>query len=136
VRRAPQLLLLASLLPLGAGCGDDFDPEYWIDEPRLIGVVADPPELDVGQTSTLQAIVATPHGEPVKYAWYLCDVAALASSSGSAAEACVNPDPDQPYLSPLGETASVQVTMPNTPIDKLGLPDYTLGLFVSVRADI
>lgn len=132
--RVLPLLALASLA-LGA-CGDDFFPSYWIKEPRLIGVVADQPELDVGQKTTLHAIVANPTNEPIRYYWYRCDVENLASFGGDTATACVDPDRNQPYLTALGETAAVEVTMPDTPIEKLGIPDYTLGLYITVRVDI
>lgn len=134
--RARFLPLLATASLVLAACGDDFFPSYFIKEPRVIGVVADQPELDVGQSTTLRAIVANPTNETIRYFWYRCDVEAVASFGGDTATACVDPNRDQTYLVALGETASVDVTMPDTPIEKLGIPDYTLGLYIPIRVDI
>lgn len=128
--------LACALLLLAAACGDNFDPVYWVDEPRVLGVVAEPPEIDVGQATTLTAIVANPTSEPVRYAWFRCDVQNLPGWSGDTATACVDNDREQPYLVPLGDTATIVTTMPDVPLDKLGVPDYTLGLYAQFRLDL
>lgn len=128
--------VIASLSVCLGACGDDFFPSYWIKAPRILGVVADQPELDVGQATTLHAIVANPTNESIRYYWYRCDRENAVSTGTDTAEACVDPDRNQSFLIPLGETASVDVTMPDTPLEKLGIPDYTLGLYVTIRLDI
>lgn len=61
----------------GAGCAPEFDPATLITAPRVIAVVAEPPEAVPGQEVTLTPIVAAPggtlvEGEGYRAAWWRC----------------------------------------------------------------
>jgi hypothetical protein len=129
-------LTFAVLLTLGA-CQNNFDPASYLDPsggPRVLGVVATPPEVAPGATSMLQAIVAAPDtGAPVTFEWAVCMLTPT-PGQGSTNPACLTTD-SADFLVPLPSTTeTAQVTMPpdETP-QKLGLPDPTGGFYLPVR---
>lgn len=127
-----------ALCVLGVGaCGDSFSPVYWLREPRLIAVTADPPELPRLAKATLTAVVADPSGSgAATFRWWRCDRAAIAGVDGDVSPDCMRDDPNVDYLVSLGSGASVEVVMPDVEPATLGVPDYTLGVYVPIRVDM
>jgi hypothetical protein len=51
----------------------DLSPRWLVDRPRVLAVVADPPEIEPGQTATFSALVPLPEGEPPHVRlWFAC----------------------------------------------------------------
>jgi hypothetical protein len=77
-----------------AGCQDGFDrrPEV-IDRPRILAVVAEPPERRPGEASLLRAVVAAPGGElDGALDWSLCRAPRPLADGAPVAQACLDDD--------------------------------------------
>ncbi|MBU1241901.1 hypothetical protein KJ612_01745 [Myxococcota bacterium] len=64
---------MVPLFLFSANCGSDFRPPGKLvdDEPQVLGIRAEPPEVGAGDTMTVDALVHWPQGE-VHYLWFLC----------------------------------------------------------------
>lgn len=63
------------LLLIGSACGNEFTPYEEIDAPRVLALRASEPEIQFGETTTLDALVTEP---PTSYAWSWCPFVASA----------------------------------------------------------
>ncbi len=126
--RPPLPIALLPVLVLGA-CGPSFDPPELLTEPRLLAVVAEPPELASGDKTTLTAL-HHPLSGAATYEWAYCT-----RTSGSAAAVspdCITNDTAS-YLLPIGTGETVDFTMPAFPPNQFGLPDATFGVYLPIR---
>jgi hypothetical protein len=79
-----------------AACEADFDPESRVDAPRVIGIVAEPPEIGFDQAAAVAATVSFPE-QVARMAWTAC-----AMPLGAAAEyACGVPEVPLASIGPL-----------------------------------
>jgi hypothetical protein len=96
VNRAGALL---ALLTAAAGCASEPGPPEWlVDGPRVIAVIAEPPEVAPTFPTTLQAIAAGPEG-PIDASaarWLQCAQPAALTDPGGIAASCL--DDGQPTL--------------------------------------
>jgi hypothetical protein len=136
---------LAALVLL-AGCQSPFAPSSLIEGLRVLAVKAEPPELAPGETSTLTVLAAeTNQKNPVMFDWARCNLAP-GPTDPAINRSCILPPADGPSpLTPLTGATEVNtlstpshleqlaVTMPQVTADQLGLPDYTLGVYVPYR---
>ena len=65
-------LIIAITLLLSLGCGDKLPPEWEISRYQVLGVVANPPEVDPDGTVELTITDFDPAGEAVTYHWSVC----------------------------------------------------------------
>ncbi len=76
VMRAPLLpLVLLTACPIGNNKYPkpaDLSPAWRIDKPRILAVVADPPEIRPGETARFRALITDPNGELGSTAWIAC----------------------------------------------------------------
>ncbi len=71
------------------GCEPGFRPETLVDDMRLIGITASPPDLRPGETANLNALVLDPsRAQPSTVLWLGCE----ADPYNSNTSACANPD--------------------------------------------
>jgi hypothetical protein len=126
---------LAVALAAG-GCSADFDPISYLDPStlRVIAVVADPPEVAAGASTTI-TVIAPPlaDGTPITYEWALCTQPPPPGTSDVDTN-CLTLDTAS-FLIPIDSTsATATVTMPaDTNPANLGIPDVTGGFYVPVR---
>jgi hypothetical protein len=126
----------ALALTLAAGCQNNFDPaSYLAGDLRVLGVVAEPPDVPGGATSKLTPIVASTGGATPSFAWALC------LDPPPAGSAAVNPDcltqDTADFLIPVAGAESAVVTMPQIKDPKMfGLPDATIGVYLPVRVRV
>lgn len=73
VRLASLLFLVVS----GAACLEPLPSPSRVDDLRVLGVRATPPEVPPGATVNLDALVVDPQGRDISYAWYACLTADL-----------------------------------------------------------
>jgi hypothetical protein len=133
--------LLAAALTAVVGCNDNFDPVTFIDERcapeackiRVLAIKAEPPEIPVGATTTLTSLVIDTAGRPLTTSWWTCLVPPTSGSGLATSDSCLLPPP-QPFLTSVGSGDTVQVTMPNVSPKDLGLPDFTAGFYLPIRA--
>ncbi|MEE2788227.1 MAG: hypothetical protein VX589_12865 [Myxococcota bacterium] len=71
------------------GCGPDFDPRELLKDYRVIGIVAEPPEVSVADTLTVTAIEHVPsESDQLERVWSVC----LLSAGVFADFDCLSPD--------------------------------------------
>ena len=81
IRHCITVLISASILILGLnGCQTDFPPEWRVLEPRILGISATPPTLDVEQTAKIEATLYHKPAQEVEYNWSWCPVPVSASN--------------------------------------------------------
>lgn len=97
--RTPWALLA---LVFATACGDGPPPESALDGYRVLGLIADPPELPPDGQVTLTAVDYDTEGRPATYAWTLC----LYSLGSRAQFACIDPALEQ-ALPETGPTATI-----------------------------
>ncbi|MBV71042.1 MAG: hypothetical protein CMH52_06785 [Myxococcales bacterium] len=94
---------------LGLGC-NDFDPRSLLQAPRVVGVVADPPALGLGETVTLTSIEYSP--SDVERTWSVC----LASLGPFGDYACL----DDSLVMPIeGTSETVDFSVDNSVLSTL-----------------
>ncbi len=133
MRRLGALVLTAML---GAGCSAGFDPSSYLkpNQLRVLGVVAEPPEVAAGATSQL-TVLSPPldDGTTTTYQWAIC-TKPPPPGTADVADDCLKEDTAS-FLIPVdGSGPSVPITMP-ADIDPsmLGVPDVSGGLYLPVR---
>ncbi|MEE2755449.1 MAG: hypothetical protein VYA30_02255 [Myxococcota bacterium] len=100
---------LSIVLLLGLGC-NDFDPRSLLQAPRVVGVVADPPALGLGESVTLTSVEHSPI--PTARTWSVC----LASLGPFGDYACL----DDSLIIPIDDNAvTVQFSVDNTVVTTL-----------------
>jgi hypothetical protein len=104
--------VLASILPAvfiftAAGCGGDFAHITLVERLRILGIRAEPPEIDVFGEADLYALVADPHGEgrPLECTWAVC-----LFELGSVATDIPCPGPGSFYLAGDCNAATLRMT--------------------------
>lgn len=66
-------LLLAAMVAFSvASCAEDFDPATLVNELRVLGISAEPPDLIPLETTVIDSLVIEPEGGDVEYHWELC----------------------------------------------------------------
>jgi hypothetical protein len=121
------------ILALLAGCqsNNHFAPATYVSGLRLLTVVAEPPEVAPGQSTTLNAYIEDPQERDLNIHWSLC-TAPRPADSGPIADACQT---DPTVLSPVGDGAQIPFTMPSPDPAVLGLPDSSFGVYLPIRVD-
>lgn len=76
--RSAKRVVAGLVAALGAlllgGCQEDFDrPTLITEEPRVLGIAAEPPDLVEGESTELRTLVA-PRGADITYYWEWCPV--------------------------------------------------------------
>jgi hypothetical protein len=133
--RTPALLAASVLLALG--CGNDFNPEYRLVKARVLALQADPPQPQLGNSTTLRALLYLPEGEPPSYHWSWCPVPTSADNGfecpidQAGFDQMLGLGPDQAPSLDLGtgETATLTNLFPPETLAALctGNADVTLG---------
>lgn len=101
-RSTPLAALLGGLLGLSA-CGPEFAEEEKIEGYRVLGVQAEPPEVDPDGVVTLTLLEHdTEAPRPIRYAWEVC----LVNTGDVGGFACVDPQFEVPLPS-VGPTAQI-----------------------------
>ncbi|MCB9663372.1 MAG: hypothetical protein H6732_04610 [Alphaproteobacteria bacterium] len=68
-------LLVGGCAPLGDDLypkPDDLSPEWQLDRVRVLAIRAEPPEIDLGQSSVLEGLVVDPYGDVALKVWNAC----------------------------------------------------------------
>ncbi|HWE30286.1 MAG TPA: hypothetical protein VHB97_19910 [Polyangia bacterium] len=128
--RLPFLILSSCVL---FGCNNNFPPQYYVDDLRVLAVTADPPEIAPGATSTLTVTWANPGGPAPTFVWDICGEPP-SPTSGDINPACAANDMGAPLTPVAGAGPTVTVTMPSLTLAQLGLPDPSGGVYLPVRA--
>ena len=128
-----------------AGCQGALDQRLAIvREPRVLAIVAEPPEADPEGDVALTALVAGPSGPLAEVpAWSLCDAPKPPTEDNAISDACLG----DASLVPIGTGATVTSTIPMDACLNYGPdvasarfrprdPDPTGGYYQPVRADI
>jgi hypothetical protein len=134
----------AVILVLACGCQDALDQRLAIvKEPRVLAIVAEPPEVRPGSDVMLTALAGGPDGalEAVP-AWSLCAAPKPPTEDNAVADGCLA---DQVVA--LGSSATITATVPTDACRTFGPdvastgfrprdPDPTGGYYQPVRADL
>lgn len=102
---------------LAAGCIDALDPKQIITGPRVIEVVAEPPEVRPGETSTLSVVLAGTRGEAT-FRWSVCPVSDLGGLGTGVSTSVADCFVDGAALLPLSTDARAAFALPDTVIDE------------------
>ena len=99
-------ILQAFLFFAAVGCGGQFSPITLVERLRILGIQAEPPEIDVFGEVELSMLIADPQGEgrPVGCTWAVC-----LFELGSAATDIPCPGPGSFYLP--GDCASATLRL-------------------------
>ena len=102
---------IAISLILLAGCDDALDQRLAIiDQPRVIAVLADPPEVPPGGAVTYSAVIASPDGtQPSSPAWSFCTAPKPPTEDNAVSAACLDPKNQKP----LGNAPTVMAIVPS-----------------------
>lgn len=108
---------------LALGCIDDLDPRTIVVTPRILDIIADPPEAGPGGTITLRPIVAGTRGTP-EFRWSACisadpNAIPLGSSGFGATTTEQGCFGDGGRVLPLGNAATATLTLPADALDRI-----------------
>ncbi len=120
--RSRALLGCSLGLPLLA-CVPDFDDDTsQIETQRVLAVHAEPAEPEPGEAVQLVALVASDEAKsPATLSWSLCTARRSPTEAGPVAQRCVTDFGSQTEaLSPIGEGASVDLTIPSDSCRRFG----------------
>jgi hypothetical protein len=100
------LFIFLFVLVSAVGCDSPFPPQTLVERLRILGVRAEPPEVDITSQVELSALVADPQGEgrQLEYTWVIC-----LFELGYAAADIPCPGPDSFYLPGNGETTQLNL---------------------------
>jgi hypothetical protein len=116
-----RVLVLSAALACSVSCVPTFDDNLpLIDSPKVLAVSSEPAEAAPGDEVQLTALVATPdvNGAQPKLSWGLCIARKPLTELGPVNPVCIQAADRAPgSIIPLGTGASVQATVPNTPVD-------------------
>jgi hypothetical protein len=134
------LLVLAII-----GCHDALDQRLAIvDRPRVLAILAEPPEVAPGASVTLAALLAGPDGPlSASPAWSLCAAPKPPTEDASVADGCLA---DANAITDLGTAAAISATIPSDACRTFGpdvvaagfrprAPDATGGYYQPVRSN-
>jgi len=129
--RAARLFLVVAAV---AGCTSTPEPPAsFLVGLRVIAIVAQPPEIAAGQTSSLTVTAVDTTGATPEALWQRCVLPPLPGQA-------INPDCITNSVGPdfeeLGTGLSINFTMPDTPDSALGSPDSTGGIYVPLIARV
>ena len=113
--RSPALLLCLGL----AACGNDLTPFSEVQQPRILAMQADPPWIQLGDSTELSALVVSDDPD-TQYAWTWCP---LTAGSDQGYECAI---PQEILQMQLDEQAGGSL---------IELPDYRLGTSASATFD-
>lgn len=72
-RRALAFVFVFVFAFVSASCnGPDFPPSSLVTAPRVIAIVAEPPEINPGQLTVLHAITAGTTADSARFRWFVC----------------------------------------------------------------
>jgi hypothetical protein len=74
-----RLLLMGGVL-LALGCDAEFDPDYQLKKARVLALQAEPPQPQVGASTTLRALLYLPDQEAPSYRWSWCPAPTVAEN--------------------------------------------------------
>jgi len=127
-----------------AGCQDALDQRLaLVDQPRVLAITSEPPEVVPGASATLTALLAGPDGALAEIpTWSLCDAPKPPTVDNAVADGCV-----QDQVTPLGDAASITATIPMDACRTFGPdvvsagfrprdPDPTGGYYQPIRAAV
>ena len=126
------------LLPAAAclwGCQPTGDlPTSYVAGARVLAIKAEPPEIGLGESSSVTAWVVGTNGQTPTVSWSRCRRAPLPGQA-------MNPDclanPQAAYVEPIGEGVTVTATMPaDITAAALGLPDASGGVYLPLIARV
>ena len=107
-----RVTLACALAVLAAACEQDVADRTYVDQLRVLGVRAEPPEIAPGGTATLDALVVDPvEQRPITLTWALCT-----PEANDGVSSCTDPA----NVLPLGVGTSLTMTVPGDVLD--GLP--------------
>lgn len=114
----------APCVALALGCIGDLDPKEIVASPRILDIVADPPEVAPGASVRLRAVVAG-HRGPVTYRWVTCTASNPLSGfggfgAGTSEQGCTG---DAGRRLPLGTGEEATLTVPANSVDVAALLD-------------
>jgi hypothetical protein len=128
-----RVLTIAGAL-LWAGCTTAPDPPAsFVAGLRVLAASAEPPQVNPGAVSEVTVLFVQTEGLAVNVSWSRCTVAPL---PGEAVNVDCVTAPTGPSLEPLGDGASIAVTMPQVTAADLGAPDATGGVYVPFVARV
>ncbi|MEP6864069.1 MAG: hypothetical protein ABJE66_25800 [Deltaproteobacteria bacterium] len=143
-RAGVSVMFVVGVAGTAAGCDDALDQRLAIiDQPRILAITSEPPEVLPGATATLTALLASPGGPLTMVpTWSLCDAPKPPTVDNAVADGCVE---DQ--VTPLGDAASITVTIPMDACRTFGPdvasagfrprdPDPTGGYYQPIRAAV
>lgn len=115
---APRARRLALGMALALGCIGDLASKELVVSPRILDIIADPPEIAPGGTVRIRAVVGGNTG-PVRYRWVTCaGIDALSGNGGFGAgtseTGCTG---DAGRVVPLGTSEEATLTIPAASID-------------------
>ena len=105
--RRPVFMLAAFLALVGVGCGGQWADITLVERLRILGVRAEPPEIDIFGEVQLSALVGDPQGEgrELECTWAVC-----LFELGSVATDLACPGPDSFYLPGDCDSATLRMT--------------------------
>lgn len=114
-RRTRRLALCGAL---ALGCIGDLAPKEIVVSPRILDIIADPPEIGPGGTVRVRAVIGGNVG-PVRYRWVTCAGADALSGgggfgTGTSETGCTG---DAGRVVPLGTSEEATLTIPAASID-------------------
>lgn len=77
----PTMWSVLGALALASGCIESLDPKTIVRGPRILDIVADRPEINPGQSTTLRVVLAGARGTPT-FRWFTCVAADSSASAG------------------------------------------------------
>src|SRR5260370_13278124 len=110
---------------LVAGGAADFADASLVQGLRLLGVQAEPPEAQPGDTVTMRAWVVDTERRGITVSWSACTL----PSNGLANPGCVT---GSDGLIPLGTGATHDIVVPDVPRATLGPKDATDGVYLPI----
>jgi len=129
-----RLGLLASLVLVNLGCGQDVDRASRVTGLRLLGARAEPPEAGPADQARLTAWVVDPLGREIDVQWSACLLPQV-PGTGTPNPECITRDRD-PELVPLGIGATIDAALPAFEPESLGAPDITGGRYLPIRVRV
>ena len=69
----PAYVLVVGLLATALGaCVEDLPRANFVEDTRVLAIVAEPPQVEPGDTVHLTALIANPKARPLRLAWSVC----------------------------------------------------------------
>lgn len=129
-----RAVLGVSLLTLAASCaGLPEDHPERIDWLRILAVAAEPPELPIGESVSLEALVDVPDGSTPSFDWYLCNPLVVAQNEGVDIDGSLCAEPEG--WTEIGAGAPLQLTVPDIGEPAQPGDPFYLPVVVSVHTD-